>query len=442
MYHLTLPAFCSDSLNTMTTQAEYTTLGFAVTSPTMSDVMNIFSDISKLYVDDDVARNVMRIGLRAPPLDGYFPHHADAESQKYKYEPSEWWTSGFFPGSLWLLYQRSLVQPQPFPSEEILRLARQWQKGMEKEQFNTATHDLGFMIMPAFYRDYQFTGSTTSRQVIIQAAKSLSSRWNEKVESLRSWDGCVSKRFSYENCESDFLVIIDNMMNLDLLYVASKLTGDPEFARRATAHAWTTLRHHIRPDYSTYHLVNYDPLSGTLKGRYTVQGFSDNSTWARGQAWALYGFATAYRFTGEPAFLEASRRLTAYFCQRVTETSADGAVYWDFDAPSVPELWDTSAAMIASSGMLLLHQLTGDTNFLSTLATILKTCALLARNPLNADTILDHATVNNNQDAHNPVRDTGLVYADYYFLEVGNRLLEIIGHPNIDITASQKKAEA
>lgn len=418
----------------MVTPTVCANLGFAVASSPTIGIAGIFSKILNLYINDELTTQVLRFASRPQLQDGYYPHHTEPGTKRYKFEPSEWWTSGFFPGSLWLLYQRSLVQRQRSLPEEILQLARQWQKGLEKEQFNTQTHDLGFMIMPAFYHDYQLTGNSASREIIIQAAQSLSSRWNEKVGCLRSWDTHVSKRLSFKNGDSDFLVIIDNMMNLDLLYVASNLTGDPEFARRATTHAWTTLRHHLRPNHSTYHLVNYDPLLGTVKGRYTVQGFSDDSTWTRGQAWALYGFATAYRFTGELAFLEASRRLTAYFCQRVIETSKVGAVYWDFDAPTEPELWDTSAAMIAASGMLLLHQLTGDTQFLPTLVEILQTCATVARNPPDADCILDHATVNNNRDAFHPVRDTGLVYADYYFLEVGNRLLEILGQDSINRT--------
>jgi hypothetical protein len=406
-----------------------------VDSELSTEILGKLSGLLDLYVDDDAARTIMQVARRPAPDEKHFPHHTIPGTKRYNYQSSEWWTSGFFPGSIWLLYQRSLERPLPFSSYEIRQVAQQWQAGLEQEQFNTETHDLGFMIMPAFYRDYVLTGSPSSRDIVIQAARSLSTRWNDTVQCFRSWDRCISKRFSYEDCDTNFLVIIDNMMNLDLLYVASSLTGDPEFARRATAHAWTTLKYHLRPDFGTYHLVNYDPVSGAVKGRHTVQGFADESTWTRGQAWALYGFAKAYHFTGEPAFLEASRNLARYFCRRVNETAADGAVYWDFDAPKVPELWDTSAAMIASSGILLLYQLRGDTECLPTVIKILETCAHRARNPLNADTILDHATVNNNLAANNQVRDTGLVYADYYFLEVGNRLLEILGKVKADIVS-------
>jgi len=156
-----------------------------------------------------------------------------------------------------------------------------------------------------------------------------------------------------------------------------------------------------------------------------VQGFADESAWSRGQTWALYGFATVYRFTQDRTFLHASHRLADYFCKRVEEADEEGAVYWDFDAPRPPRLWDTSAAMIACSGMLLLYQLDGVTDHLSTVFKIIRTCLRKARNGSEADTILAHATVNNNEHANEPIRDTGLVYADYFFLEVGNRLLEI-----------------
>ncbi|KAK5995403.1 Unsaturated glucuronyl hydrolase [Cladobotryum mycophilum] len=386
-------------------------------------------ELGNEYLSDDVAETIMRVASRPPLVEGGFPHHIGQDGKTYVYEPSEWWTSGFFPGSIWLLYERSVQVPTPIASSDILAAALQWQKGMEKEQYNTETHDLGFMIMPEFYSHYKQSGSADSRDIVINAAKSLSSRWNEKVQCFRSWDECVSTRFNFTDKEEDFLVIIDNMMNLDLLYIGSELTGDPEFARRATAHAKTTLLHHIRPDNSTYHLVNYDAATGAVKGRYTVQGYGDETAWSRGQAWALYGYATAYRFTNDPEFLDASVRLSEYFCRRVEEAAAEtgeaGAVYWDFDAPRPPYLLDTSAAMIACSGMLLLYQLTGDAQFLPTVTRIMSHCARKAKAPAGSDSILGHATVNNNGDAINPVRDTGLVYADYYFLEVGNRLIDL-----------------
>lgn len=393
------------------------------------DLHQIFQTLAREYLSDDVSNTIMRVATRPAPVDGHYPHHIGPDGLTYTYESSEWWTSGFFPGSLWLLYERSLTTSSPVPSREILAAALQWQRGMEKEQFNKDTHDLGFMIMPSFYSDYKLCGSASGRNIIINAAHSLSSRWNEDLKCIRSWDACVSKRFNFTSKDTDFLVIIDNMMNLDLLYMGTEFTGNPEFARRATIHAKTSLKLFIRPDNSTYHLVNLDANTGDVKGSYTVQGYGDETAWSRGQAWALYGYATAYRFTKDPEFLEASIRLAEYFCRRVNDIAAitgeAGAVYWDFDAPRSPALFDTSAAMIACSGMLLQYQLTGNTRFLPTVAKIMHHSIHTNRALPGADSILGHATVNNNQDALRPVRDTGLVYADYYFLEVGNRLIEL-----------------
>ncbi|KAI5457554.1 glycoside hydrolase family 88 protein [Mariannaea sp. PMI_226] len=393
---------------------------------------NIHDELQKLsheFLDYRAAESIMKVATRPATVDGYFPHRTTGEKLSYVYEPPEWWTSGFFPGSIWRLYERSLKRNLSIPSQDILQAALEWQKKLESQQYNTTTHDLGFMIMPAFYSHYKLLGSATSREIVINAAKSLSSRWNETVGCLRSWDECYTKRFRFNDPDTDFLVIADNMMNLDLLYVGSELTGDSEFARRATLHATTSLKHLVRPDNSTYHLVNYNPQTGAVKGQYTVQGYADDSCWSRGQAWALYGYATAYRFTKNKLFLDASIRLSKYFCSRVNENLGDkdneGAVFWDFDAPRPPALLDTSAAMIACSGMLLLYKLTGQAQFLPTVTKIMSHVIEKARAPSTADTILAHATVNNNRHAENPVRDTGLVYADYYFLEVGNRLIDM-----------------
>lgn len=387
-----------------------------------------FRAVSKEYLSDAVAKTIIKVATRPPPDENFYPHHTVGDDFAYKYEPVQWWTAGFFPGSIWQLYQRSLRVPQALSSDELLGLALKWQKGLEQHQYNKDTHDLGFLILPSFYSHYKNCNNLASRDIVINAAKSLSSRWSETVQSLRSWDECVTKRFNFTNKDTDFLVIADNMMNLDLLYLGSELTGDPEYARRATIHAKTTLLHQLRPDYSTYHLVNFDPDTGAVKGRYTVQGYEDESCWARGQAWALYGYATAYRFTRDAQFLEASTKLSEYFCRRVNEIADPeqlGAVFWDFDSPRPPAILDTSASMIACSGLLLLYQLTGLPDFLPTVIKIMQYTARKSRLPESADTIIGGATVNNNKDSKTPVAETGLVYADYYFLEVGNRLIDL-----------------
>lgn len=385
-----------------------------------------FKKISQQILSDNITDIIIRVAEQGPEPN-HFPHDTTKMTFSYKYMDASWWTSGFFPGSLWLLYERSLRLPLSRSSSDILNLALSWQAGMESQQYNKGTHDLGFMIMPAFYRDYQLRGSDTSREIVINAAHSLSTRWNETVQCIRSWDSMTSPRWDFRDKNKNFLVIIDNMMNLELLYRGAELTDDDELARRATEHAKTTIAHHIRPDDSTYHLVNYNPATGAVQGRYTVQGFADNSTWARGQSWGVYGYTTAYKHTKDPQFLSTAQRLAKYFIKRMRETSDDtGMVYWDFDAPhTAPPIRDVSAAMVVCSGLLELYELTGDAQFLPDVAQMLEYAIWHSRSPKGADTILRGATVNNSPDNKNPSFETGLVYADYYFLEIGNRLLQL-----------------
>lgn len=390
------------------------------------DLQHRFKAISKDLLSDDVTEIVVRVAERGPPKPNTYPHDTTKDTYAYKYMATSWWTSGFFPGSLWLLYERSLKVPQTTSSDDILNLALQWQKGMEPQQYNMGTHDLGFMIMPAFYKDYTLRGSDHSKDIVTTAAHSLSTRWSETVGCIRSWDGMKNGPRDWTDKTKNFLVIIDNMMNLELLYRGAEITGNQELARIATEHAKTTIKHHIRPDDSTYHLVDYNPTNGDVLGRYTVQGYADNSTWARGQSWGVYGYTKAYELTKDPEFLDAANRLGRYFLKRVQQTAkGTGMVYWDFDAPKNPVIRDMSAAMVVCSGLLDLYKLTKDPQYLPAVATILEYAIKHAKAPKGADTILVGSTVNNNPYNTNPNFETGLVYADYYFLEVGNRLMDL-----------------
>jgi hypothetical protein len=324
------------------------------------------------------------------------------------------------------LYERQLkkngdAESAPISKEQLLKAGRHWEAGLIEQQFNTNTHDIGFLIMPAFQRDYELTGNKQSLDIIIQAAKSLTTRYSPKTKAIRSWDQKTSLSYSYTDMDKYFLVIIDNMMNLELLYYAAEKSGNKEFYDIATTHAETTLKNHFRPDNSSYHLVVYDTQNGDVIGKMTHQGYADESTWSRGQAWALYGYAVAYKYTKDPKFLEASKKFTEMFLSKVTD---DGTVFWDFDAER-PTYWDVSAGMIACSGMLLQQQLDATLNYLPYISKILSRA--ITGSSGKGDTILEHSTVNNNSDAvpGQRIADTGLVYADYYFIETGNRLLDM-----------------
>jgi Glycosyl Hydrolase Family 88 len=389
-----------------------------------TDLLDDKSQTQRLYrtvTDNKHVEKIWRVAhSRSEGDEDNYPHVVLPGSEKYTVCPLQWWTSGFFPGSLWILYERSVKRPLPIPSDELLRIAKAWSANLESEKLNTSTHDLGFMLMPSFQREYNLTGSPKAAEIIVEAARSLSTRFDEKVQCIRSWNSAETGDYKFFSTDRDFLVAIDNMMNLDLLYSASAIAKNRKFADLATAHAEKTLKYHIRPDFSTFHMIVYDPVSGDKKIGLTHQGYSHESTWSRGQAWALYGYATVYKYTRNIKYLAVAKRLADYFLSRVD----DGIVYWDFDAPRPCE-WDTSAAMIACSGMLLICQLENSKEYLESVVRILQVCVERAMGTQETDSILMRATVANYKYYKNKLVEHGLVYADYYFLEVGNRLIDM-----------------
>lgn len=412
------------SLNSEASSPALLTAGTSMGEDTARSILNS-------VLSDDYVQKIWKIAgkviNRHDPPDLY-PHYTLPGLSYYVYHDSTFWTSGFFPGSVWALYERSLKMDLSLSSAHLLEAARKWQVEMAKEQFKTDNHDLGFMIMPSFARDHMLTGSESSLQVVLNAAASLASRFSPVTGVIRSWAGARTKVYDLNQPDVDFVVVIDSMMNLDLLYYASQHTGDPRYAEIATTHALTTLKHHVRPNFSTYHLVNYDARDGSVRDQLTCQGYADDSTWARGQAWALYGYATAYRFSRREEFLDAAIKLADYFLSRVGKGEVDsdaGVVYWDFDAPR-PGVWDVSAAMCACSGMLLLRELAPQRcgGYLEQVLVILETAMRRAEG--KGDALFDRSTVNDNPNAFHRMSEHGLVYADYYFLETGNRLLDIL----------------
>lgn len=315
--------------------------------------------------------------------------------------PSRDWTSGFYPGNLWYLYEYT-------NDKQWEQAARRWTAALEKEKFNKRTHDLGFMLFCSFGNGYRLTKDESYKEILIEGAKSLSSRFNENVGCIRSWD----------HGKWQFPVIIDNMMNLELLFWATKVTGDSSFYDIAVTHANTTMEHHFRDDHSSYHVIDYDTLTGNPRFKGTHQGYADNSPWARGQAWGLYGFTVMYRETRDSRYLEQARKIADYFINH-KNTPKDRIPYWDFEAPEIPnEERDASAAAIAASGMLELSQYVKDgKKYYQSAEQILKSLSspdYLASPGSNNNFILKHSV------GHKPGNieiDTPLVYADYYFIE-------------------------
>ena len=251
------------------------------------------------------------------------------------------WTSGFYSGTLWQLYRFG-------GQEEMKTAAEKWTDFEEKEKWDTHTHDLGFKIYCSFGEGYETTKLDRYKDVILEASRTLIKRYNPTVGAIRSWD--------WNEDIWQFPVIIDNMMNLEMLFAATELSGDSTFYTIARQHALTTMDHHFRSNYSSYHVIDYDTLTGEVRNRHTHQGAANESAWARGQAWGLYGFSMAYGFTKDQRFLDQAKAIANFFFHH-PRLPEDHIPYWDFDAPNIPdELRDVSAAAVAASGLLELSQ--------------------------------------------------------------------------------------
>lgn len=322
------------------------------------------------------------------------------------------WTSGFFPGSLWYLFEAT---GEPRWREA----AERYTAGLEAMKHNRRTHDIGFMLHCSFGNGFRLTGSPHYRTVLLAGAESLVSRFNPAVGCIKSWD---------TRAEWPFPVIIDNMMNLELLLWASRETQDPRYREIAIHHADTTLRHHFRPDASSYHVVDYDPATGVVRKRQTHQGAADESAWARGQAWALYGFTFMFREVGDRRYLAQAERV-AGFIMNHPRLPPDKVPYWDFDAPKIPKApRDASAAAIISSALFELTRFAAPDAAARYQAFAAEQLASLAspayRAPLGANGcfLLEHSTGSFPRGSE---IDAPLNYADYYFLEALLRFARI-----------------
>ena len=325
---------------------------------------------------------------------------------KFRAVDAKDWTSGFFPGSLWQCYRFT-------GDEKLLAEARKYTDRLEGIQYYKGTHDLGFMVFCSFGQQMQTLHDRHSEKVIVEAAKSLVSRCDPRIGLIRSWD------FG----EWNYPVIIDNMMNLEMLFWASKHTGDPVYRDVAVRHADITMQNHFRDDASSFHVVSYND-DGTVESRGTFQGYSDSSAWARGQAWGLYGYTMCYRETGDAKYLKHAERI-ADFIMHHPNTPADRIPYWDYNAPS-----DAAAAAVISSALFELSTLVPEGegkkyfDYAETLLMNLSSDAYLAGKGTNGGFILMHSVGHLPADSE---IDTPLNYADYYYLEAIGRYLSLRG---------------
>ncbi|WP_205942409.1 glycoside hydrolase family 88 protein [Pedobacter sp. SYP-B3415] len=310
------------------------------------------------------------------------------------------WTSGFFAGNLWYLYQLT-------GDKKWIPSAMSFTTGLESQKTNTGTHDLGFMLYNSYGHAYQISRNAAYKDILLAGAGSLTSRYNPRVGAIRSWD----------RKQWHFPVIVDNLMNLEYLFWATQASGDSLFHKTAVSHADTDLKYRFRTDYSSWHVLEFDERSGSLMARKTHQGLADESCWARGQAWAIYGYTVLYRYTKDLRYLRAAVNAANLFLS-YTGRIPDHIPYWDFNAlpgPATPR--DASAAAVASSALFELSKYIHKEKYRDKATALLKSlCSPVYFVAPRAKHcfLLQHST------GHKPGGteiDVPLVYADYYFLE-------------------------
>ena len=325
-----------------------------------------------------------------------------SSSGAIKYVKSNDWTSDFYPGILWLMYD--LTRHESWKNQATI-----YTEKLESQKFNTSNHDIGFKMMCSYGNGLRLTNKKEYRDILLQSAKSLATRFDKNVGCIKSWDH-HKDRWQYP-------VIIDNLMNLELLFTASKISGDPAYYNLAITHATNTLKNQMRENGSCFHVVDYDPVSGEVIEKCTYQGLADSSSWARGQAWALYGFTMIYRESGDIKFLRQAEK-TATFILQNKALSDDYIPTWDFDAPA-NDPKDASAAAICASALYELSTFTTQytlqyRDFADKIIASLASDKYMDTDNDKKFFLLKHSTGNKPK---NDEIDTPIIYADYYFLE-------------------------
>lgn len=377
-----------------------------------SSCASFSKDKKTLDVNKVLESSVVKIKKSANDLTDYnhFPRRIRKDSTNWNCVTVKDWCSGFWPGVLWYAYEFS-------GDKDIKKQAELFTASIKEIAYTPAhDHDIGFQVYCSYGNGYRLTGNPEYKKIMLAAADTLATLYNPIVGSIHSWPR--KKQYPHNT-------IIDNMINLELLFWAAKNGGGERLKDIAISHAEVTMKHIVRPDYSAYHLGSFDDKTGEFIEGKAHQGYADNSMWARGQTWGIYGFAFSYRETGKKEFLETSMKMADIFLERLPK---DGIPYWDFDAPLTDETpKDASAAAIAACGMLELYQLIDDevvkNKYKEAAISLLE--ILSSSNYLSGDknqAILLHST------GHKPKNleiDVPIIYADYYFLEALLKLKKI-----------------
>lgn len=324
----------------------------------------------------------------------------------------EEWTGGFWPGVLWYDYEAT-------GSVKIKQEAEKFTRSLEFLSKSPAyDHDLGFLMFSSYGNGYRLTGNPAYKQILLSTADTLATLFNPKVGTLLSWPREVEAQGWPHN------TIIDNMINLELLFWAAKNGENKSLYDIAVSHANTTMKNHFKPDYSCYHVVVYDTITGKKIKGITHQGYSDNSMWARGQAWAIYGFTMCYRETKDPEYLNFAQKVADVYLKRLPE---DKIPYWDFDDPSIPNApKDASAAAVVASGLLelstYLQNSKGKKYFQMSVEMLKSLSSGTYQCGSGSPAFLCHST--GHWPNHSEI-DASIIYADYYYMEALLRLKKI-----------------
>lgn len=323
---------------------------------------------------------------------------------------SRWWTSGFFPGSLWYLYENS-------ENSTILEYAKLYTDRVEREKYTTDNHDVGFMLYCSFGNGLRLIREKRYEEVLLTGAYSLATRYNSDIGLIRSWDHSED-RWQYP-------VIIDNIMNLELLLWAYNYSDDPIFKEITLSHADRTIEHHFRSDYSSYHVVSYDTILAIPHTKQTHQGYSDESMWSRGQAWGLYGYTYLYRELKDERYLIQAQNIADFLIHH-PNMPEDYIPYWDYNAPDIPNTYrDSSAGSIMASALIELSDFVDESRAKEYMAVAEKQIRTLASPEYTANLgengcfILKHGM---GAYPFNSEMDVPLTYGDYYYLEALTRL--------------------
>ena len=331
------------------------------------------------------------------------------ENGKYRMASIKDWTCGFPSGTMWYMYELTGDEKwRTNAADNTLKL--------DGLQYRTNSHDLGFMAFCSFGNAYRLTGDEKYKEVVLQASESLITRFDEKVGCIRSWD----------HGDWDFPVIIDNMMNLEMLFWASKVTGDQKYKKICISHADVTMENHFRDDMSSWHVVGYNPENGSVEVKQTHQGLKDDSAWGRGQAWGLYGYTVMFRETGDIKYLDLASKIAEFMLPNLPK---DKVSYWDYNDPKIPDTYrDVSAAAITASALFELQSYNVDNKkvYLKTANEILASLnsdKYRAKQGENGGFLLMHSVGNMPKDSE---VDVPINYADYYYLEALKRQRELL----------------